>query len=291
MSRGPVRLYPAGYRAVHGPEIAETHRELTAGLSRAARLRADADLAAHALRMRLGLDPASPGGRLFALAAPFALATAAVVAGLELTGWYRTLVLSPTTLRAMVAGTGAAWGLYLLCSLLVCGGAIVALTGRWVAGVAAVSGGLLGTVALWPALGPARGGGALLPVLALLTVAVVLACPPDRRADPGVCAAAGVMAAVGWFPLVAVGTGEFAVSTDYGAWPLLVLAASGIVLAVRRRSPGLYELGAMAVASPPLIGRAYADAWLDAWSVVLLSLVLPLGAALTVGVWWVRRES
>jgi hypothetical protein len=99
------------------------------------------------------------------------------------------------------------------------------------------------------------------------------------------------MAAVGWFPLVAVGTGEFAVSTDYGAWPLLVLAASGIVLAVRRRSPGLYELGAMAVASPPLIGRAYADAWLDAWSVVLLSLVLPLGAALTVGVWWVRRES
>jgi hypothetical protein len=50
-----VRLYPAAYRAAYGQEIIDVHREMTADMPRPARLRADADLAAHALRVRLGL--------------------------------------------------------------------------------------------------------------------------------------------------------------------------------------------------------------------------------------------
>jgi hypothetical protein len=67
-----LRLYPAAYRAAYGREILDVHREMTMDLPRVARLRADADLVAHALRVRSGLDSASPGGRFFALTAPFA---------------------------------------------------------------------------------------------------------------------------------------------------------------------------------------------------------------------------
>ncbi|TDC63271.1 hypothetical protein [Streptomyces hainanensis] len=285
-----IRLYPAGYRTAHGPEIAATHREMTAGLPRAARLRADADLAAHAVRVRLGLDSASRGGRLFAVAAPFSLAAAAVVAGLELTRWYTGFVVSPTPAWVQLSTTGPGWGLWLLSALLVCVGAVVALTGRWVPGVVAAGCGLLGSVALWGVVEPSRGGGAVVPVAALLTVGVVLACPPDRRADPGLSAAAGAMAGVGWLPLVAVGTGGFVVTTDHGAWPLLVLVASGVALALRRRSSGLLELGAMAVASPSLLGRAYADAWLDLRPVLAMLLALPLAAAATACWQGVRRR-
>ncbi|MFE0043876.1 permease [Streptomyces albireticuli] len=48
-----LRLYPAGYRSVCGEESGDVHREMVADMPRAARLRADADLAAHALRVRL----------------------------------------------------------------------------------------------------------------------------------------------------------------------------------------------------------------------------------------------
>lgn len=76
-----LRLYPAAYRAAYGQEIVDVHREMTADMPRAARLRADADLATHAVRVRLGLDSASRAGRFFALAAPFALAAARWTAG------------------------------------------------------------------------------------------------------------------------------------------------------------------------------------------------------------------
>ncbi|MGY1453981.1 hypothetical protein [Streptomyces sp. SS8] len=280
-----VRLYPAAYRAAHGQEIIDVHREMTSDMPRAARLRADADLIAHALRVRLGLDSASPAGRFFALAAPFALAAGAVDSGLQLTRWYAGLVLSPAPVRVQLFAMDGAWSLYMLLSLLVCVGTVIALTGRWGPGVGMAVCGLLGTAVQWAAGTRLYDEGAAAPVAALLTVAVVLACPPDRRGDRRLSAAAGAMSAAGWFPVVVVNagtyTGAFGVTTDYGAWPVLVLAFTGAVLALRARSSGLREMGAMAVASPPLVAYSYATAWGDLRPVLGTFLLLSVVAALT----------
>lgn len=294
MSDPLVRLYPADYRAAHGREIIDVHREMTADLPWPARLRADADLAAHALRVRLGLDSASPAGRFFALAAPFALAAGAVAGGLRLTRWYAGLVLSPAPAWVQLSSMDGAWSLYLLLSLLVCVGAVIALTGRWGLGVGVTACGLLGTAVQWAAGARVYEDGATAPVVALLTVSVVLACPPDRRGDRRLSAAAGAMAAVGWFPVVVVNagayTGAFGVTTDYGAWPMLVLAFTGAFLALRARSSGLREMGAMAVASPPLVAHSYATAWGDLRPVLGAVLLLSVVAALTAFFQVVRRR-
>lgn len=267
------------------------HREMTAGLPRPARLRADADLVAHALRVRLGLDSASPAGRFFALAAPFALAAAAVSSGLHLTRWYAELVLSPAPVWVQLSVMGGAWTLSLLFSLLVCLGAIIALTGRWVPGVGMAVCGLLGRAVLWTVAVPVPGEGAVAPVAAaLLTTAVVLACPADRRGDRWLSAAAGAMAAVAWFPVVVVNTRAFGVTTDYGAWPILVLAFTGAAVALRSRASGLRELGAMAAASPPLVAHAYTNAWGDLRPALGILLLLPVMAAATVACQAVRRR-
>ncbi|MER7311796.1 MULTISPECIES: hypothetical protein [Streptomyces] len=295
MSDPLVRLYPAAYRAAHGQEIIDVHREMTADMGRPARLRADADLVAHALRVRLGLDSASPAGRFFALAAPFALAACAVGSGLRLTRWYTGLALSPAPVRVQLHATDGAWILYMLLSLLVCVGAVVALTGRWGPGAGLAGCGLLGTAVQWAAGARVYEDGAVAPVAALLTVAVVLACPPDRRGDRGLSAAAGAMAAAGWFPVVVVNagayTGAFGVTTDYGAWPMLVLAFTGAVLALRARSSGLREMGAMAVSAPPLVAYSSATVWGDLRPVLGTLLLLSAVAALTAFVQMVRRRS
>ncbi|MEV7425726.1 hypothetical protein [Streptomyces sp. NPDC091212] len=294
MSEFLVRLYPAAYRAAHGQEIFDVHREMTADLPRPARLRADADLAAHALRVRLGLDSASPAGRLFALAAPFALAAGAVDSGLHLTRWYTKLVLSPAPVWVQVSTMDGAGALHLLLSLLVCVGAVIALTGRWGLGVGVAVAGLLGTAAQWAFDAQVSDGGAIVPAAALLTVGVVLACPPDRRGDRRLSAAAGAVAAAGWFPVVVVNagtyTGAFAVTTDYGAWPMLVLAFAGAALALRARSSGLREMGAMAMASPSLVAHSYANAWGNLWPVLGTLLLLSAVAALTASLQAVRRH-
>ncbi|MFE4451224.1 hypothetical protein [Streptomyces sp. NPDC056796] len=289
-----VRLYPAAYRAAHGQEIADVHREMTADMPRAARLRADADLVAHALRVRLGLDSASPAGRFFALAAPFALAAAAVDGGLRLSRWYAGLVLSPAPAWTQLSATDGAPALYLLLSLLVCVGVIIALTGRWALGVGVTLCGLLGEAARWALAGPEYGEGVGTLAATLLTAAAVLACPPDRRGDKRLSSAAGAVVAVGWFPVAAVNagtyTGAFGVTTDYGAWPMLVLSVTGAVLALRARSSGLRELAAMAVASPLLVAYAYTAVWADFGHVLGVFLLLPLMAALTAFFQAVRRR-
>ncbi|WP_037859421.1 hypothetical protein VM636_06465 [Streptomyces sp. SCSIO 75703] len=291
MSDPLVRLYPAAYRAANGQEIVDVHREMTADLPRAARLRADADLVAHALRVRLGLDSASPAGRFFALAAPFALAADAVVSGLHLTRWYAELVVSPAPVWVQLSTMGGPWALSLLFSLLVCLGAVTALTGRWVPGAGVAVCGLLGRAVLWTVAVPVPGEGAFAPVAAaLLTTAVVSACPADRRGDRWLSAVAGVMTGVAWFPLVVVRTGAFGVTTDYGAWPMLVLAFTGAAVALRSRSSGLREFGAMAAASPPLVAYAYTKVWADPLPTLGLLLLLPVTAAATAVCQAVRRR-
>ncbi|MFI8930410.1 hypothetical protein ACIG3E_22320 [Streptomyces sp. NPDC053474] len=284
-----LRLYPPDYRSAYGQEIVDVHRELTADLPRAGRLRADADLAAHALRVRLGLDSASRGGRFFALAAPLALAVAAAGNGLVLTRWYKGLVTSPAPAWSQLTHTEATWGLHYLFALMVCAGAIVALCGRWVRGVIAAACGLMGQAVQSVFAPQVTDGGFVTPLTVLLTTVVVLACPGDRRPGRELSAIAGAVAGVGWFPVVVVETGTFGVTTDYGAWPVLVLAAAAVVLAWRRRTFGLRETGAMTVASLPLVGSASAWASTDPWPFVGLLLVLLLASVLMVGVRAVRR--
>ncbi|MFJ6656753.1 hypothetical protein ACIQNG_10365 [Streptomyces sp. NPDC091377] len=288
-----LRLYPREYRTAYGPEIAGTYREMTAGMARWGRLREGSDLAAHALRVRFGLRSADPLGRLAASAAPFAVAAAGVSGGIRVTGWYAGVTLSPTPWRLEFQILHTAEILGLLSLLLTCLGAIVALTGRWAAGVSATVCGLAGTAVL--ALSETHPNEyqyrIIVPVAAVLTIAVLLACPPDLRPGPGMSAVAGAMAGAAWLPAIVVERGVVGwMSTDYGGWPLLVLAATGVALALRARSSGLRESGAMAMASPPLLADACLLNWYDPKPFAVLLLALPVAALLTAVAEKVRRR-
>ncbi|PSM44836.1 hypothetical protein C6Y14_01560 [Streptomyces dioscori] len=274
-----LRLYPAAYRRAHGGEIAATYRELTAGEPLGWRLREGAGLAAHAMRMRLGLGPAAPAARVLALAYPFALAVAAAACGLHLVRWYAALVSSPTPfwvqLRVDLSG---AWGALLVSSLVGFVGAASALTARWRTGVPLAVTGLLAFAVAAVVSGPVFGDPVVTPAAFVLTAAVVLACPPDRRPEATAAGRAGVAGAV--IALVVVPRAAVDahvvpwVSTDYGCWPVLVLAATGVALTWRSGSRGGLELGVMALVSPPLLAHACATAWGGATSVLWLAAVL-----------------
>jgi hypothetical protein len=273
MSDPLLRLYPAGYRAAYGREILDVHREMTMDLPRMARLRADADLIAHALRVRLGLDSASPGGRFFAITAPFALAVAAAYGGIQLMRWYAGIAISPGSSWSHLATVDGPQALNLLLLALLPVGAILALTRRWMPGRILAIAGLLGFSAQWTVSPALYGEGPFEPIAAALTAAAILACPPDlagsggdwpdRRNDRHLPAVAGAMAAIAWFPLALVQTRGFIVSTDYGAWPLLTLALTSIALALHARPSGLRALAATAAASPLFLAHAYTTGLLE----------------------------
>jgi hypothetical protein len=251
MSDRLLRLYPAGYRAAYGQEILGVHREMTMDLPWTARVRADADLVAHALRVRLGLDPVSTGGRFFALTTPFALAVAAAYGGIRLMNWYAGVAISPGSTWSQVVTIDAREAINVLFLALTCVGAIIALIRRSNA-IAAVLG-LLGLAAQWTVT-PSLYDGPSESIAAVVTAAVLLACPPDRRSDRRLSIVAAAMAAVAWFPVALVKTRGFIVSTDYGAWPLLTLAVTGVGFALLTRSAT--KLAAMAAASPLFLSLA-----------------------------------
>jgi hypothetical protein len=65
-----IRLYPEGYRLMHGAELAAIHAEVTAGAGPMTRFREATDIVGHALRVRLGTTSADRGGRIAAAALP-----------------------------------------------------------------------------------------------------------------------------------------------------------------------------------------------------------------------------
>ncbi|MEU6025952.1 hypothetical protein ABZ825_02875 [Streptomyces tauricus] len=287
-----LRLYPAAYRRAHGGEIAATYRESTAGAPLGSRLREGAGLAAHALRLRAGLGPASPASRVLAPAYPFALAVSAAACGLHLVRWYAALVSSPTPvwvqLRVDVSG---AWGVLLVSSLIGFVGAASALTGRWRAGVPLTVAGLLSFAVAAVVSGPAFGDPVLTPTASALTAAVVLACPPDRRLEAtsaGRAGTAGALIALVVVPRAAIDAHAVPwVSTDYGYWPVLVLAATGVALTWHSGSRGGLELRVMALVSPPLLAHAHMTAGSGTtaflWLAVLLAgtaVIAPLAGRL-----------
>lgn len=258
-----VRAYPGDYRAAYGHEIVAVHRELTMDLPRLARFRADTDLLAHALRVRLGLDSASPGGRFFALAAPLALGVTAAYAGIQLMNWYAGVAISPGSTWSHIATTDGLHALRVLFLTSMCLGAIIALLSRWTVGATLAVAGLLGYSALWTAAPALYSEGPLEPIAAALTAAVVLASPPDRRGDRHLAAVAAAIAAIAWFPVALVDTRGFVVSTDYGVWPVLTAIAAGAALALHTRLRDLRGLGAVAAASPLFLAHAATHGLLD----------------------------
>ncbi|MFJ9682400.1 hypothetical protein ACIRP2_30760 [Streptomyces sp. NPDC101194] len=281
-----LRLYPAAYRRAHGEEIAATYREMTAGAPLRSRLHEGADLAAHALRMRMGLGSAAPVSRVLAPAYPFALATSAAACGLHLLRWYIGLVSSPTPLWVQLGvDLSGAWGVLLVSSLIVFAGAASALSGRWRVGVPCTVAGLLSFAAAAVVSGPAFGDPVVTPAAMVLMAAVVLACPPDRRLEStaaGRSGVAGAVIALVVVPRAAVDAHAVPwVSTDYGCWPLLVLAATGAALTWHNRSRGVREPGAMVLASPPLLAHACTTVWGGAAAVACLAAALPATAAIT----------
>ncbi|WP_137988228.1 hypothetical protein [Streptomyces vilmorinianum] len=258
---------------------------MTAGEPLGSRLREGAALAAHALRIRMGVGSDAPVARVLALAYPFALAASAAACGLHLLRWYIALVSSPAPvgvqLRAELSG---AWGVLLVSSLIVCVGAVSALAGRWRGGVPCTVAGLFSFAVAAVVSGPAFGDPVVTPAAMGLAAAVVLACPPDRRLESvsaGRAGTAGAVIALAVVPRAAVDAHAVPwVSTDYGCWPLLVLAAAGVALTWRSGSRGGLELGAMLLASPPLLAHASTVVRGDATAVAFLAALLSATAAI-----------
>ncbi|NJP66241.1 hypothetical protein [Streptomyces spiramenti] len=276
MIRVVLRLYPRRYREDRGEEILHVHREMTEGASLPARAGELADITAHALRVRARVDSSAVAGRYVAIAAPFVVAAALITSGAQLGRWYRSVVDSPGA-----PYVGGLHGLALVAAVLVCTGGVAALTGRWAAGVGLLCAGLTGAAVAAVGGGAAYGHPLLTPAVAVLTAAVVSACPPDLRPSRGACALAGGVAAVGWLPLMLLYAGALPVSTEYGLWPVLVVVPA--VLAYGLLAGGRWPAGASAVAvvaaSPPLLGHA----WDQAGGEYLAVALAVVGAAACVG--------
>ncbi|MEU6313207.1 hypothetical protein [Streptomyces sp. NPDC047014] len=286
MSTRLLRLYPPDFRRAFGEELAEAYREATEGAGPLTRLREAGDIAAHALRLRLRVGSAQPGGRLLAAAAPFALAAE---------GARAAFLLASTLNHAYVTGrpdVDGLFGLALLGSyLLTLLGAVMALAGRYATGSRCAFAGAAGTAACllaaaWPgALDlPLAHAAYLLPPLAI--AALPLLCPPDLRPPPRIETAAGRAALLLWTPLAVVilallDAGGLGMVTS---WRYAVSVAAALALAGR---PALAEIrtpGRLALAATPFLLTGYFSGVLgeNNATYTLLALLTATAAALHV---------
>ncbi|MFD5415655.1 hypothetical protein [Streptomyces nojiriensis] len=250
-----LRLYPAGFRHAFGDEIAEAYREATEGAGPLTRLREAGDIVAHALRLRLGVGSAQRGGRLFAAAAPFALAA---------TGGYAAFLLASTLNLAYVTGLPdleaplgyAMNGLSALTLI----GAVLALGGRFAVGARTAFAGVAGStvcfvIAVLPGMldMPLAHLAYLTPPLAI--AALPLLCPPDLRPPGRIRTTTGLVALLLWAPLFVVLLGLL----DAGGFGMIVLwrfavtVTAALVLAGRPALSGIRTPGRFALAAAPFL--------------------------------------
>ncbi|MCX5407165.1 hypothetical protein OHA37_25270 [Streptomyces sp. NBC_00335] len=273
-----LRLYPAAYRREFGDEIAYAYHEATRGAGAPARVREGADVAGHALRMRLGLGSTGRPGRLLAALAPFAL----VAIGACAAGWMGLMR------YALFGGGPVGAGFVLLAAgyLVMLFGAFLALAGRWSAGSWTV---LAGVVVELVATTIRMGIGGigiqalsstpmlvLGPVLPLALVAV--ACPPDLRPAPRIRTRAGVAAVLAW-TLVLAG----AVLTVPLVYPLtwlrfVVPVAAGLLLAGRPAFARLRTAPAVLLAGLPFLYFGATPGSLPPLTLAGLLILLPVTA-------------
>ncbi|MFF4421080.1 hypothetical protein ACFY04_09880 [Streptomyces sp. NPDC001549] len=250
-----LRLYPAGFRRAFGDEIAEAYREATEDAGPLTRLREAGDIVAHALRLRLGVGSAQRGGRLFAAAAPFALAA---------TGAHAAFLLASALNLAYVTGRpdfetplGYAMNGF---SVLTFIGAVVALSGRFTAGARTAFAGVAGStvcfvVAVLPGAleMPLEHLAYLAPPLAI--AALPLLCPPDLRPPCRIRTTTGLVALLLWAPLSVVLLGLL----DAGGigmivlWRFAVTVVAALALAGRPALSGIRTPGQFALAAAPFL--------------------------------------
>ncbi|WP_327306714.1 hypothetical protein OG730_27275 [Streptomyces sp. NBC_01298] len=274
-----LRLYPAAYRREFGDEIAYAYQEATSGAGVPARVREGADVAGHALRMRLGLGSAGRPGRLLAALAPFAL----VAVGAAASSWAGVTgrVFTIAGLDEIGPGFAGMVAAYLAMVF----GAFLALAGRWAAGSWIV---LAGTVVVF-ALGAVRMGIASIgfsalidgPMLVLALVAV--ACPPDLRPAPRVRTRAGVLAVMAWTLVLTSAVMLVPLVYPFTQLRFAVTLAAGLLLAGRRAFAGLRTAPAVLLAGLPVLFFALHPGALLPLALAGL-LVLLLVAAVVVGV-------
>ncbi|MFD7031415.1 hypothetical protein ACFWAR_25650 [Streptomyces sp. NPDC059917] len=263
-----LHLYPARFRRAFGDEVAEAYREATEGAGPRARFRESADVVAHALRLRLGIGSALPGGRLLAGAAPFALATTAAYAVFNLLGdagdWYALRT------AGTVGGAGPLLtpmnGAYLLTAI----GAVLALAVRYVPGVLCTIAGTAASSAsfLYPAwrmppdLRWELVGFLLAPVL---IAALPLACPPDLRPARRVRSSGAALTLTAQCALLGV---ALVLLDPFGSlfvlpWRMGVPLAAALALAGRRAFAGIRGTAELAFAAGPLLVTLYFSGWVD----------------------------
>lgn len=293
MSLPLLRLYPAGFRRAFGDEIAEAYREATEGAGRTARFREACDIAAHALRLRLHLGSTQRGGRLFAAAAPFALAATAAYAAFDLVSVIGDRIISgnPDFLVPLSYVLGG-------CDLLALVGAVVALGGRFAAGARCALAGVLGTAVVLFAVCLTAGAAVPLEFVACLPAPVVaaavpLACPPDLRPPGRMLSTAGIVALAIWAPL-SVAVLALADANGLGAivlWRLGAPMAAALALTGLRALAGIRTVGQFALASTPFVAMGYSAGVVDQ-DTLLPVVVLLAGAAVILRLWRVRdRDS
>ncbi|MFG2989568.1 hypothetical protein ACGFZK_09830 [Streptomyces sp. NPDC048257] len=285
-----LRLYPAGFRRAFGDEIAEAYREATEGAGPFTRLREAGDIVAHALRLRLGVGSAHRGGRLFAAAAPFALAA---------TGAHAAFLLASTLNRAYVTGRpdfetplGYAMNGFHLLTLV---GAVVALSGRFAVGARCAFAGAAGTavclvVSVLPGAleMPLEHVAYLAPPLAI--AALPLLCPPDLRPPCRIRTTTGLVALLVWAPLSVVllallDAGGFGMIT---LWRFGVTVAAALVLAGRQALFGVRTFGRFTLAAAPFLVLGH-FAGVVGEDTALPCLVLLAATGLAVRLWQRRR--
>ncbi|NYV72894.1 hypothetical protein [Streptomyces sp. UH6] len=284
-----LHLYPQRFRRAFGYEMAEAYREATAGAGRRARFGEAADVVAHALRMRLGLTSTRPGGRLLAVAAPFALAVTAAYAAFNLhestSNWY-----------VMGAGGG---GMPLVtplngCYLLTLIGAVIALAGPYLAGALCSVAGTLGSSVVflhpaWPTASDLRWDFAAFLITPVLAAALPLLCPPDLRPAPRARNRAGVLAVAVWAVLL---VGVLTVTDPVGTglllpWRFGVPLAAALFLAGRQAFTRIRTTAHLALATAPLITVLHFSGWTQS-----TDTLAALGAlAVAAGVLRLRRRS
>ncbi|TRV81997.1 hypothetical protein FKN01_01560 [Streptomyces sp. 130] len=289
MSTPLLRLYPARYRRTFGDDIAEAYREATEGAGRTARFREAADLVAHALRMRMRLGSAQRAGRLFAAAAPFALAATAAYAAFGLVSMLADWRLSgnPDFLVPLsYVMTG--------CELVTLAGAVLALGGRFAAGAwcafAATLAQELALVAVPLTAGAPPPPAAVPYLLAPVAVAALpLACPPDLRPPGRALDATARVALVLWTGLAVAALAL----TDTGghlaavAWRLGLPTAAALLLAGRPALSRLHTPGRFALAGAPFVAMGYCAGVVDRGTVVP-ALAVVAAAGVTLRLWRLR---
>ncbi|MEV6955569.1 hypothetical protein [Streptomyces sp. NPDC051183] len=259
MSLRLLRLYPEDFRRAFGDEMSEAYREATEDAGPLTRLREAGDIVAHALRLRLRVGSAHRGGRLFAAAAPFALAA---------TGAYSASLLASSLNYLYVTGQPdsvgplgyAMNGFHLLTFI----GTVIALGGRFAAGTRCAFAGSSGTaacllVAVLPGAlhMPLMHAAYLIPPLAV--AAVPLLCPPDLRPYGRIRSGAGRLALMVWalLSVVILALPGAEGSAAVPLWRFTLPLAAALVLLGREALSGVRTAGQFTLAVVPLLVTGY----------------------------------